>query len=207
MTPTDDAAATRLPEEYRRAGGYADTIPEIGSRPQNSPEVIAVLAQWLTDFEDRWPGAETEAREMVRLNLINALNRKESRKTAAIPALISQFDHTKTINPYVRWAAGNALYSIPASKEYFEELAIIASDRGFGTYRQMVVNWLGKSRHFEAAAVAAAQLDDETVQGHALDALSRLRAKGFRTQVEPFLASKYPWYRRNAERIIRHDRR
>ncbi|TQM26217.1 HEAT repeat domain-containing protein [Nocardia bhagyanarayanae] len=205
MTPSDDAAATHLLEEYRRAGGYADTIPDIGSRAQNSPEVIALLAQWLTELEDRWPGPETEGRDMARLSLTNALNRKESRKTTAIPALISQFDHTKPIKPHVRWAAGNALYTIPAGKEYFEQLAAIAADRGFGADRQMVVNWLGKSRHPEAAAVAAAQLDDETVQGHALDALSKLRAQGLRAQVEPFLDSKYPWYRRNAERIIRYD--
>ncbi|WP_431958140.1 hypothetical protein [Nocardia lijiangensis] len=80
---------------------------------------------------------------MARLNSTNALNRKESRKTTAIPALISQFDHTKTIKPHVRWAAGNALYIIPAGKEYFEQLAAIVADREFGTDRQMVVNWLG----------------------------------------------------------------
>lgn len=205
MTPTGDDAATRLLEEYRRAGGYADTISEVGSRLQDSPEVIAVLAQWLTELEGRWPGPETEGRGLARLSLANALNRKESRKTIAIPALISQFDHSKAMSPYVRWAAGNALYKIPAGTEYFEQLAAIAADRRFGTDRQMVVDWLGKSKHPDATAVAVAQLDDETVQGHALDALSKLRARGVRELVEPFLTSKFPWYRRNAARIIHYD--
>ncbi|MEV0686708.1 HEAT repeat domain-containing protein [Nocardia sp. NPDC050378] len=205
MTPTDDEAATRLLDAYRRAGGYADTIPEIGSRLGDSPTVIPVLAEWLTELEDWWPGVETEGRDMARLSLTNALNRKESRKTMAIPALISQFDHAKPASARVRWAAGNALYKIPAGKEHFDALACIAADRGFGAERQMVVDWLGKSKHPDAAAVATAQLDDETVQGHALDALSKLRAQGVRDLVEPFLTSKFPWYRRNAERIIRYD--
>ncbi|MFD6224353.1 HEAT repeat domain-containing protein [Nocardia asteroides] len=205
MTPTDDAAATRLLEEYQRAGGYADTIPEIGSRINNAAPVIVVIAGWLTELEERWPGPETEGRDLARLSLTNALNRKESRKTVAIPALISQFDHTKAASSRTRWAAGNALYKIPAGKEYFEQLAAIAADRAFGADRQMVVDWLGKSRHPDAAAVALAQLDDETVQGHALDALSKLRAQGVRDRVEPFLTSKYPWHRRSAERIIRYD--
>ncbi|MEV0551202.1 hypothetical protein AB0H98_30745 [Nocardia salmonicida] len=71
MTPTDDHAATRLLDEYRRAGGYADMIPEIGSRLQNSPAVIVVIAQWLTELEDRWPGLETEGRDLAWLSLTN----------------------------------------------------------------------------------------------------------------------------------------
>ncbi|MFD9551181.1 hypothetical protein ACFWBG_27645 [Nocardia salmonicida] len=60
MTPTDDTAATRLLADYRRVAGSADTIAEIGDRPQNSPEIITVLAQWLTEVETRWPGPETK---------------------------------------------------------------------------------------------------------------------------------------------------
>lgn len=205
MTSTDDAAATCLLEEYRRAGGNADTITDIGNQRSSAPAVIVLVAEWLAELEDRWPGPETEGRELARLSLVNGLNRKESRKTEAIPALIGQFDHAKTMSSYTRWSAGNALYSIPAGKEYFDQLAAIAADRGFGADRQMVVDWLGKSRHPDAAAVAVAQLDDDTVAGHALDALSKLRAQGVSKQVEPFLTSKYPWYRRNAERIIRYD--
>ncbi|MFC6010811.1 HEAT repeat domain-containing protein [Nocardia lasii] len=197
--------ATRLLDEYRQAGGYADTIPEIGRRLHDSPAVIVVIAQWLTELEDRWPGPETEGRRLTRLSLTNALNRTASRETTAIPALISQFDYSKAISPQVRWAAGNVIFRIPAGRKYFEELAAIAADRRFGTDRQMVVGWLGKSQHPDAAAVAADQLDDETVQGHALDALSKMRAQGISELVEPFLTSKFPWYRRNAARIIHYD--
>ncbi|WP_405178678.1 hypothetical protein OG225_32335 [Nocardia sp. NBC_01377] len=94
---------------------------------------------------------------------------------------------------------------IRSRERSFDQLAAIAADRGFGTDGQMVVDWLGKSRHPDAAEVAVAQLDDDTVAGHALDALSKLRAQGVSKQVAPFLTSKYPWYRRNAERIIRYD--
>ncbi|MGN2637654.1 HEAT repeat domain-containing protein [Nocardia takedensis] len=205
MTPTDDAAANQLLEDYRSAGGYGATIHEISSRTSIKPQAIAVLAQWLVELESRWPGSETEGRQSARIALARALGCKESRKTAAVPALISQFDTGKPIGANARWAAGNALYDIPAEPSYFEELAAIARNREFGMERQMVVLWLGKSRRPEAVEVAVSQLDDESVQGHALEALSKLRAQGVRDVVEPFLTSKNKWHRRSAERILRYD--
>lgn len=204
MTPTDAAAAARLLADYHQARGYADTILDIPNR-SITPELIIVLSEWLTELETRWPGEETRARDLARLSLCRALGTKESRKSVAIPALISQFDHAKNINVHTRSAAGIALYDIPAGKEYFDQLAAIAADREFGKSRAMVVTWLGKSRHPDAAAVAVAQLDDETVQGNALDALSKMRAQGVREQVEPFLKAKQSWHRRLAERILRYD--
>ncbi|GGK40545.1 HEAT repeat domain-containing protein [Nocardia camponoti] len=205
MTTTDDLGAARLLAEYRSAGGHGSTISGIADSLHYPPFVIELMGEWLIDLEQRWTGPETEKRALARLSLIEALNRKEARKTIAIPALISQFDHEKGIDPSTRWAAGNGIYSIPAGKEFFDELAVIAADRRFGRQRRMVVNWLGKSRHPDAVEVALAQLDDESVQGHALDALSKLRAQGVSKQVEPFQSSEFPWYRRSAERIIRYD--
>jgi hypothetical protein len=206
LTPTDDASAARLLADYRQAGGPGSTIPEIFERGTDSTTVIEVLAGWLVELETRWPGNETQGRNLARVVLSNALGNKAARKVpAAVPALISQFDPDKEINPDTRWAAGNAIDTIPAGIQYFEQLAAIAADRSFGAQRQMVVDWLGKSRHPDAAAVAVAQLDDETVQGHALEALARLRAQGVRTQIEPFLTSKNKWHRRLADRIARYD--
>ncbi|WP_435590464.1 HEAT repeat domain-containing protein [Nocardia sp. bgisy118] len=205
MTANDDAAASKLLEEYRLAGGYAQIVPEISKSVDVSPQVIAVLSQWLTELETRWPGLETKGRELTRLTLANALGRKEARKSAAVPALISQFDTAKTTSSRARWAAGNALYDIPAGVEYFDQLAAIATNREFGDARQMVVSWLAKSRHPDAVAVALSQLDDEAVQGHALEVLSKLRAQGVRDRVEPFLTSKNKWHKRSAERILRYD--
>ncbi|MGV9822394.1 HEAT repeat domain-containing protein [Nocardia xishanensis] len=205
MTASDDVAAPKLLEEYRLAGGYAQTIPEISKAINISPRGIAVLSQWLSELEERWPGPETQGRELARLTLANALGRKEARKSAAVQALISQFDTAKNTSSRARWAAGNALYDIPAGVEYFDQLAAIATNREFGPDRQMVVSWLAKSRHPNAAAVALSQLDDEAVQGHALEVLSKLRAQGVRDRVEPFLTSKNKWHKRSAERIVRYD--
>ncbi|MGQ4601291.1 hypothetical protein [Nocardia sp. R6R-6] len=94
---------------------------------------------------------------------------------------------------------------LPAGKEYFEQMAVIAGDRYFGADRQMVVRWLGKSRHPDAVTIALTQLDDPTVQGDALEALSKLRAQGVREQVEPFQTSTNPWHRRCAKRILHYD--
>ncbi|WP_067839710.1 hypothetical protein [Nocardia lijiangensis] len=205
MTATDDAAAQQLLKDYHYAGGNGQTIPDISRQPTSTPQIVAVLAGWLSELETRWPGPETEGRELARLTLANALGRKEARKSDAVPALISQFDLTKQTSSRARWAAGNALCDIPADSAYFDQLAAIATNREFGADRQMVISWLAKSRHPNAAALALSQLDDETVQGHVLDALARLRAQGVREQIEPFLTSKNKWHRRSAERIARYD--
>ncbi|MEU0544935.1 HEAT repeat domain-containing protein [Nocardia sp. NPDC005978] len=200
---TNPSPAELLLSVYRAAGGYGQDVSDIPRQQRQPAEAIAVLAEWLADLEARWPGSEAD-RDTTRLLLIQALNRRESRKSAAIPALISQFDSWKTISENARWSAGNALYDIPADDAYFDELAAIASNGSLGMSRQMVVNWLGKSRRPEAASIAAAQLGDESVCGHALEALAKLRAQGIHEQVEPFAKSKNKWHRRTAERILRN---
>ncbi|MFI9538060.1 hypothetical protein ACIG56_33070 [Nocardia fusca] len=72
-------------------------------------------------------------------------NRAARKSNTAVPALIPQFEPQKKINPHTRWAAGNAVYSIPAGKQYFDQLAAIAADRSFGMQRQMIVDWLKKA--------------------------------------------------------------
>lgn len=141
---------------------------------------------------------------MARECIIRTLGCRKARKTTAVPALISQFDIIKNVSDNIRWTAGISLYDIPAGKEYFDELTTIVNNRDFGSGRQMVVDWLGKSQHPDAATVALSQLSDESVQGHALEALARLRAQGIREQVEPFTRSKNKWHKRTAERIIRN---
>lgn len=204
MTPTDDRAGAELLEEYIRAGGYARTIFELPDKPVDE-KIIKALSAWLVELEIRWPGEETRGREMARLMIARTLGTKASRKTMAIPALISQFDHEKNIIMDIRWAAGNALYDIPAGKEYFDELAVIAADRGFGRSRGMIVTWLGKSRHPNAAAVALSLIDDETVEGNALEALAKMRVQGVRKEIEPFLDSEKARIRQLAKRILAHD--
>lgn len=56
------------------------------------------------------------------------------------------------------------------------EWEAIANNRALGFSRQMVVQWLWKSqRKDEAGEIALSQLSDESVVGHALEALARLR--------------------------------
>lgn len=204
MTPTDDRAGTELLNDYQRAGGYARTIFQFPDKPVDA-QIIDVLSTWLIELESRWPGDETGGREMARLMITRSLGTKESRQSVAIPALISQFSHSKQLSERTRWAAGNALYDIPAGKENFDALAAIAADRGFGRSRGMVVAWLGKSRHPDATAVALSLIDDETVEGNALEALAKMRVQGAREQIEPFLSSEKARIRQLAKRILDHD--
>lgn len=199
-----NSPAEQLISDYRAAGGYAMELGDISRAVKQPAAAVTILATWLSELETRWPGPEDDGRDTARLVLIQALNSRESRKSAAIPALIGQFDRAKPILDNARWSAGNALYDIPAGDAYFDDLAHIAANRELGSTRQMVVNWLGKSKRPEAIDVAVSQLDDEAVQGHALEALAKLRAQGVRAAVEPFAASKNKWHRRTAERILRY---
>ncbi|WP_216897717.1 HEAT repeat domain-containing protein [Nocardia alni] len=195
----------QIVSDYRQAGGYGEKIYDLPHDNNRTKESIAVLAEWLIELEERWPGEETEARATARILLIEALDCRQARKSAAIPALLSQFELDKTMSLDTRWSAGNSLYKIPADDAYFDNMVRVAQNRTLGPARQMVVNWLWKSqRKDEASAVALSQLDDESVQGHALEALARLRTQGIRDQVEPFLSSKNRWHRRCARSILDH---
>ncbi|WP_278261747.1 HEAT repeat domain-containing protein [Nocardia sp. AG03] len=199
-----EGVGPQLLEEYRRAGGAARTIFELPDKPTDA-QIISVLSAWLGELETRWPGEESSGREMARLMIVRTLGHKTSRKSTAIPALITQFDHAKILSERTRWAAGNALYDIPAGKEYFDDLATIATDRAFGRSRGMVVTWLGKSRHPDATTVALGLIDDESVEGNALEALAKMRVQGARKQIEPFLNSPKARIRQLAKRILDHD--
>ncbi|MGV9674780.1 HEAT repeat domain-containing protein [Nocardia sp. NPDC003482] len=204
MTEPSSIAAELL-NDYRSAGGHGRTLSDISGHRRQPKKAIPVLAQWLRELETRWEGGDPAERELARELLIRGLNVPESRNSPAIPALLSQFDRVKAIDELVRWAAGNSLYEIPADDSYFDELVAIALDRSWGMSRQMVVNWLGRSqRKDEAAEAALSLLDDETVQGHALEALARLRTQGIRDVIEPFTKSKNRWHRRTATRILNH---
>ncbi|MEV0296068.1 HEAT repeat domain-containing protein [Nocardia sp. NPDC050710] len=204
MTGEAQTPSAELLRQYSLAGGYASDVADIANQRGQTKEAIAVLAHWLTNLESLWPGDETPDRHLTRLSLIRALGNRKARGTAAVPALISQFDTGREANSLILWTAGNSLYDIPADDSYFGDMAKIAGNRELGGDRQMVVNWFGKSQKPEAATVVLSQLDDESVLGHALDALSKLRAQGVRDQVEPFLRSKNKWHRRSAERILRY---
>ncbi|MFF0491307.1 HEAT repeat domain-containing protein [Nocardia sp. NPDC004068] len=197
--------ARALLSDYRKAGGAGQKLSDIAHFHRQPKSAVPVLAEWLDDLEARWGNTNVEERELARLMLVRALGSPSSRRTTAIPALIGQFDHSKKLSDKVLWAVGNSLYTIPADDAYFDDLVRIALDRTWGINRQMIVNGLGRSqRKDEAASVALSLLDDETVQGHALEALAQLRTQGIRDRIEPFTKSKNRWHRRTATRILNH---
>ncbi|MFF0491308.1 HEAT repeat domain-containing protein [Nocardia sp. NPDC004068] len=197
--------ARKLMYEYRLSGGSGQELSWLTQQHRQPEKAIPVLVDWLDHLEERWENEDVEERELARILLIEALGTPSSRETAAIPALIAQFDHSKGLSVNTLWAAGNSLYRIPADDTYFDQLVGIALDPSWGSGREMVVDWLGRSqRKDEAAEAALSLLDDETVQGHALEALAQLRTQGIRDVIEPFTKSKNRWHRRTATRILNH---
>ena len=95
MTDKEFDPSEQLMREYRMAGGSAKVISDISHPKQQPTGTVPVLARWLSELESLWPSSEIGTRELAREILIHALSGRESRKTAAIPALIAQFDTHK----------------------------------------------------------------------------------------------------------------
>jgi HEAT repeat protein len=102
----------------------------------------------------------------------------------------------------IKWAIGNAL-SVVADDRVFEQLAAIAEDKRHGHDREMVALALGNMKDPRAVDVLVRLLDDDQVAGHAIMALGKLRARGVRSKIEPFLDHPKTWVRREARKALK----
>lgn len=157
---------------------------------------IPVLVEWLQRAEDEVPSAQ---RAKFREGLVRALTVRQARGTAGLP-LLREFRRADATPDY-RWAVGNAL-EVTSVDEDFGQLAELAADRSFGADRQMAVLALGRMSDPRAVGILIGLLDDETVVGHALMALGRLRAGEAREAIEQRLEHPKPWVRKEAAKAL-----
>lgn len=122
-------------------------------------------------------------------------------RPAAVAPLIGAFGRCAAETGVVRWAIGSAL-EVVWDDDYFEDLARIATDRSAGTARQMVVLGLAKSKRLEATDVLLSLLGDPTVNGHAVEALRKMKRAVPEELIAPFLDDNRVWVRKNAKRIL-----
>jgi len=84
----------------------------------------------------------------------------------------------------------------------FDDLASLAVDRSYGRARQMVVLALGKSKCPEAVPILIGLLDDPDVNGHAVAALGKLRARAARAGLQGMLGDDRAWVRNAAKKAL-----
>lgn len=156
---------------------------------------VPVLIAWLEQADDEIPAGDRMA---FREALVRSLAVKEARGVAA-PALLREF--RRDGSPEYRWAVGNTL-EVVADDAVFDETAELARDRTYGRDRQMLVLALARMSDPRAVDVLTGLLDDESVAGHAVMALGRLKVPQARSAIEQCLDHPQPWVRKEAKKAL-----
>ena len=103
-------------------------------------------------------------------------------------------------NPYL-WEYGDLLYHLNNFRYMHQYLSII-SNKSFGSDRQMVILLVGKSKKPEAIPALKKLLSDESVYGHALDALSHYKGSDILEIMNLYKNCKVKWIRDIALKYI-----
>ena len=154
-------------------------------------KAVPVLVKWL-------PLVTNQA---LKESIVRALSVPWARPVAALP-LIGEFKGTKGLSSdSLKWAIGNAL-SIVADDGVFHEIAELVTDKQHGKAREMLAVALGNMKNPQAVDLAILLLNDETVVGHALTALAKLKSERARPYIEAMADHPKPWVRKEAKRAL-----
>lgn len=153
------------------------------------PAAVGVLAQWI----------EKAGTANVQAAIIGVLAVRKA--SAAAPALLTQFTDPTTGDSN-RWAIGNALREI-ADDALFDDLVRLATDRRYGSAREMVVLALGQMRRNDPTDVLIRLLSDEDVAAQAAFALGRKGGAKEAAALEALLKHKKKLIRQTAAKSIR----
>lgn len=100
-----------------------------------------------------------------------------------------------------KWALGNAI-SVVSDKTNFDEIVDLVRDKRHGITRDMTVLRLARLEPHKAVAVLIELLADDEVAGHAVTALSKLKAHEARKGIEHLLNHPQPWVRKEAAKAL-----
>ncbi len=137
----------------------------------------------------------------VKEGVIRALTVKDAAGVAN-KVLIEEYNQIPKNETSLRWAIGNAFYTI-ITNEDAENILQIVQDRENGISRQMFVAALGKIKSKQSEIVLIKLLDDFEVAPHALDALGRLKSKKAKEKIEILLGHKNKLIIKEAERALK----
>jgi hypothetical protein len=185
---------SELLEDLAAAGYPVASISELRTMGVRYTAAVPVLLDHLSRTD-----SDREAELMVRALTVPWA------KPAALKPLIAQFAKPPVPSDgrgeLSRWAVGNALEVLWDDAEY-DALVALAVDQQFGKAREMLVLGLAKSRRPETVSVLLDLLDDPVVDGHALQALRKLKAPVPRAPIERKITDWRAWVRKDAQRIL-----
>src|SRR5260370_10219929 len=172
-----------LQEAQKR--GILCSVAEVSNRCD-----FYLLLEWLPQVQDPY----------IKETLVRAVY-VPSAKPFAAPVLIEEFRKTEPSQTFLKLAIGNAL-SVVADDSVCNDIIELAQGRKHGKARQLTVLALGNMKDPHTTKAAMPLLNDEVVAGHAVMALGRLKAKGSRNSLKPFLHHSRAWVRREAQKVI-----
>lgn len=176
-----------------RAGLDIKSVFDLVNSKASYPQAIPVLLECLPGIRDKW----------IKEGVVRALSVKEARGNADA-ALVHEF---KSIPPddrehqSLKWAIGNALSTV-ATDKVANDLYELAQDKAHGKAREMVVVALGNLRDPGAVEVLMNLLDDEEVCGHAIIAVTKLKAPQAVPKIQYLTKHPKPWVRKEAGKAI-----
>lgn len=103
------------------------------------------------------------------------------------------------------WSYADLLYSIK-NFSYLEQYLDIVKDESFGEARQMLILLVGKSRDTKVIPILKLLLDDDTVCGHSLEALSNFSGIDIEKIMEKYINHDVIWIRNIARNYQREQK-
>lgn len=189
-------AAAPLLEELTQAGYPLDRLSDLYRNKTYANKscyqrAVPILLRWLPQIDNL----------RVKDEIVRILSVKWAKPAAALP-LIDEFLRAPdySVSSY-KWAIGNAL-SVVADDSVFDDIVKLVQDKQHGRAREMVVVALGNMSNPRAVDVLLNLLNDDEVAGHAIFALGKLKAKGSKEYIEPFLNHPRAWIRKAAKRAL-----
>ena len=188
-----------LLEQLSEVGWPVRIMAELANTRRQYPEAVPVLTAWLDSLD------ATDIRRLPRdvEMAVRALAVPAARSSAA-PCLINLFTLVpeSSTSDLLRWAVGNTL-GVVADESVADEMVTLATDRRYGTARQMIVLGLGRLPSNSAEQVLIDLLEDDQVADHAIMALGRRRATRAVAAITPLLRHPKPWVRNEAVKALR----
>jgi hypothetical protein len=182
-----DAQIVEIQDELTAVGISGDEIKQ----PRSAKEfraVVPVLLKWL-------PLATGNAKQAV----LAALKHPEAAHVEEVaPALLREFQREGT--ELYRWSLGDALV-FAGTEAVFGDIVEVLQTGSFGADRQMLTNAIAKIDPARAQPILVGCLGDETINGHAVKALRKIRARVPASVITPFCDDDRAWVRREARRL------
>ena len=179
--------------ELRHLGYNFETVDDLRQSGIRYQSAIPVLLHWLPRLQS--------AKESV----VRALSVPWA-KPAAGPILIREFKRNPAGESSdqvhsLRWAIGNAL-EVLVDKTLTDEMIELASNKQYGTARQMIVLGLGKIHDPRSIETLIALLKDKDVAGHAAKALGKLKAREALRALEGLVDHPQAWIRNEVKKAV-----